>query len=159
MAIADKTAFIDHTTKINIDLTNGGNKKFLIPLNFSVKVYFKIISLLDLLAESTNDFSRQIMLSEMVTEILQLSDKNINLQWVLKNIDIQTQLDLINEIITSVKTLTNDVCFAIPDIVIVEKDNSKVARERKKIKDDIARYNNILNGKADKYLLERDYHK
>lgn len=154
MAIADKKVFIDHKTNIKIDLLYGGNKKFLIPLNFSVKVYFKIISLLDLFAESNDDFSRQIMLNEMVTEILQLSDSNINLQWVKNNIDIQTQLDLINEIVTAIKTLTNDDCFAIPDIVIVEKDDSKAARERQKIKDDIERYNNILKGKADKYLME-----
>lgn len=150
MAIADKKAFIDHTIKLKIDLTTGGNKIFLIPLNFSVKVYFKIISLLDFFAESNDDFSRQFMLNEMVTEILQLSDSNINLQWVKNNIDIQTQLDLINEIVTAIKALTNDDCFAIPDIEIADTNN----RERQKIKDDIARYNNILEGKADKYLME-----
>ncbi|MGN1316692.1 MAG: hypothetical protein ACI4VW_06450 [Acutalibacteraceae bacterium] len=151
MAIADKKAFIDHTIKIKIDLTTGGNKTFLIPLNFSVKVYFKVISLLDLFAESNNDFARQIMLDEIVTEILKLSDSNINLHWVKNNIDIQTKLDLIDEIITAIKALTNDDCFAIPDIVITDTNNS---RERQKIKDDIARYNNILEGKADKYLME-----
>lgn len=150
MAIADKKAFIDHTIKLKIDLTTGGNKIFLIPLNFSVKVYFKIISLLDFFAESNDDFSRQFMLNEMVTEILQLSNSNINLQWVKNNIDIQTQLDLINEIVTAIKALTNDDCFAIPDIEIADTSN----RERQKIKDDIARYNNILEGKADKYLME-----
>lgn len=150
MAIADKKAFIDHTIKLKIDLTTGGNKIFLIPLNFSVKVYFKIISLLDFFAESNDDFSRQFMLNEMVTEILQLSNSNINLQWVKNNIDIQTQLDLINEIVTAIKALTNDDCFAIPDIEIADTNN----RERQKIKDDIARYNNILEGKADKYLME-----
>lgn len=150
MAIADKKAFIDHTIKLKIDLTTGGNKIFLIPLNFSVKVYFKIISLLDFFAESNDDFSRQFMLNEMVTEILQLSNSNINLKWVKNNIDIQTQLDLINEIVTAIKALTNDDCFAIPDIEIADTNN----RERQKIKDDIARYNNILEGKADKYLME-----
>lgn len=150
MAIADKKAFIDHTIKLKIDLTTGGNKIFLIPLNFSVKVYFKIISLLDFFAESNDDFSRQFMLNEMVTEILQLSNSNINLQWVKNNIDIQTQLGLINEIVTAIKALTNDDCFAIPDIEIADTNN----RERQKIKDDIARYNNILEGKADKYLME-----
>lgn len=150
MAIADKKAFIDHTIKLKIDLTTGGNKIFLIPLNFSVKVYFKIISLLDFFAESNDDFSRRFMLNEMVTEILQLSNSNINLQWVKNNIDIQTQLDLINKIVTAIKALTNDDCFAIPDIEIADTNN----RERQKIKDDIARYNNILEGKADKYLME-----
>ena len=106
--------------------------------------------MLDFFAESNDDFSRQFMLNEMVTEILQLSDGNINLQWVKNNIDIQTQLDLINEIVTAIKALTNDDCFAIPDIEIADTNN----RERQKIKDDIARYNNILEGKADKYLME-----
>ena len=153
--IADKSAFFDHNQIITIPMEKG-DKKFVIALNMPVKTYLKMLCGYDDMANA-NDNAKFNAMVNMSTMLLQLADKRITAEWVLKYLTPQDQLDLISTLMASLDKLIDAECFKIPDIEFEKKQKTAkndMAKERQKTKEDIMRLNSILKDKKDRYLMD-----
>lgn len=152
--ILDKSAFLEHKKVVSIKKINKGDSRFIIALNLPVGVYYKVLCLIDELKNVEDINIRLDTIYEITTILLKPNNKKINKQWVIENITIDDQTELINYILTEIATLKS--FYDIPEINVNKKTDAKnqQAKERQKKKEDIARLNNILKVKKELNLMD-----
>lgn len=143
MTIIDRNAFLDHEQKLTIETIKGDSISFAITLNFSVGVYYQIICLIDKMQKEKD----MILASKIVSIILHTSDSTIDQQWVLDNISIDSQYEILSIILPMLKTIMDEDYLKIPVIKVAEhpSQDNKANQERYRKKQDIARLQNYLN--------------
>lgn len=156
MNIADKNAFLEHKKVIKIDLLNGSDSSFVIALNMPVGTYYKIICLVDLFECSNNVNEQYLTAAEICENILNLDNRRrITTQWIIENIALENQIDLITMVMDEVNKLIEDDVYKLPDIkVIQEAPKDKAGKDRQKTKDEINKLSALLADKKDIVLIE-----
>lgn len=156
MKIADNSAFLEHKRLLTVPLNKGDSKNFVVTLNFSVGTYYKIIALIEQLNTTTDDNLKIDCIVDITTELLYSADKSITKDWVIANISIENQMEIVNNLMSAADELLNAECYKVPTIEVKSRPApaGQEAKDRQKIKDEIDRLTKILNGKQDVVLMD-----
>lgn len=151
--IIDSLAFLENKRELIIPLKDGSNRAFSIALNFSTRLYMKMISSL-VFIQSVDDIAQRIeCLFEICTDILRTADSSITSAYLAENVEINNVMDIITKISNALKELMDNEAFEIPDIEPKAKEISRDA-ERQKTKEDIERLQGQLKGVQDNHLID-----
>lgn len=156
MKIADASAFLPHEKLLTIGLIKGDSKQFVIALNFSVGAYYKMLCLMDQIKGAGDDISALDDLIKIAEEILKKSDNPRSAKWIADNISTQNMIELVNTVFTAIDELLSSDYFKIPEININKTPAPKTdnEKERQKKKEEIDKYNKLLDGKRDVFLID-----
>lgn len=153
--IQDSIAFVDYKVKLHIDFVGiKGSKDFFITLNFPTGQYYKIVAQMAELqnVDADNVFFIREKLAEITSDILSTCNDEISPEWVIKNVDIQTQNDIISMVLNKISEILQKDCFQIPNIEInketISNGDSDSEKKRKYMRKQIDRLNNRLSGKV-----------
>ena len=151
MKIVDKSAFLPHTSILQIKLNSGETRKYSISLNPNVDTYYTVRCNLAFFEENQN--ANYII--DTVTKILQSADKHITRNWVIKNIGIDSQQEIIIQVVNGINKLLSAEYLQIPDIQVNKKTGqSKYEKERAEKQDKIKSANNQLAKKQEINLID-----
>ena len=151
MKIKDKSAFLPHTSILQIKLNSGETRKFIISLNANVDTYYTVICNLAFFEENQN--TNYII--DTATKILQSADKHITRNWVMNNISIDNQMEIITQVIGGINDLLGAEYLQIPDIQVNKKQGqSKYEKERAEKQNKIKNASNVLAKKQEINLIE-----
>lgn len=151
----DSIVFLDCNKQINIVLKDGSNRDFVVALNFSTGLFYKILSVISVSSnedKEITDFEKIYIVNSIVAELLKCP-----LEWVAKYIDFEKQLKLIEDMLNSLTGIFEREFLNIPDIKPQkEKPNSKNKEANKRYKErlEIERLTNILKKHDDNYLMD-----
>ena len=151
MKIKDKSAFLPHTSILQIKLNSGKTRKFIISLNANVDTYYTVICNLAFFEENQN--TNYII--DTATKILQSADRRITRNWVINNISIDNQTEIITQVIGGINDLLGAEYLQIPDIQVNKKQGqSKYEKERAEKRSKIKNASNVLAKKQEINLIE-----
>lgn len=159
MTISDYMAFLPNKRAITIKLNNGKEMIFSIALNISVELYNRIVSSMVMLEKQSEIKVQSEIISELTVDLLKTYHKDITQEWVLYNISIRTQKELIETIFAEIQAILKTDCFTFPDIIIdknveTNKRNKDRDNERKKQKNKIEYLEKLLSDKRDYNLID-----
>lgn len=151
MKIKDKSAFLPHTSILQIKLNSGKTRKFIISLNANVDTYYTVICNLAFFEENQN--TNYII--DTATKILKSADRRITRNWVINNISIDNQTEIITQVIGGINDLLGAEYLQIPDIQVNKKQGqSKYEKERAEKQNKIKNASNVLAKKQEINLIE-----
>ena len=151
MKIKDKSAFLPHTSILQIKLNSGKTRKFIISLNANVDTYYTVICNLAFFEENQN--TNYII--DTATKILKSADRRITRNWVINNISIDNQMEIITQVIGGINDLLGAEYLQIPDIQVNKKQGqSKYEKERAEKQNKIKNASNVLAKKQEINLIE-----
>ena len=151
MKIKDKSAFLPHTSILQIKLNSGETRKFIISLNANVDTYYTVICNLAFFEENQN--TNYII--DTATKILKSADRRITRNWVINNISIDNQTEIITQVIGGINDLLGAEYLQIPDIQVNKKQGqSKYEKERAEKQNKIKNASNVLAKKQEINLIE-----
>ena len=151
MKIKDKSAFIPHTSILQIKLISGQTRDYHIDMNTDVDTYYTVFSFLSYYEENQNPN----YIIDTATKILQSADKRVTRNWVINNIDIKVQMGIIEKFVDEINKLLNADYLQIPDIDVEEKAvTSKYEKEREDKKSTIKNLRYLLSKKEESNLIE-----
>lgn len=151
MKIKDKSAFLPHTSIVQIKLISGKTQKYFISLNTNVDTYYTVVCNLAFFEEKQN--ANYII--DTATKILKSADRRITRNWVMNNISIDSQMEIITQVIGGINDLLGADYLQIPDIQIDKKSGqSKYEKERAEKKSKIKSASNQLAKKQEINLME-----
>ena len=151
MKIKDKSAFLPHTSILQIKLNSGETRKYYISLNTNVDTYYTVICNLAFFEKKQN--ANYII--DTATKILQSADRRITRNWVINNISIDSQMEIITQTISGINKLLSAEYLQIPNIQVQEKSaTSKFEKERAEKKKKIKSANSLLAKKQEVSLIE-----
>ena len=151
MKIKDKSAFLPHTSILQIKLNSGKTRKFIISLNANVDTYYTVICNLAFFEENQN--TNYII--DTATKILKSADRRITRNWVINNISIDNQTEIITQVIGGINDLLGAEYPQIPDIQVNKKQGqSKYEKERAEKQNKIKNASNVLAKKQEINLIE-----
>ena len=151
MKIKDKSAFLPHTSILQIKLNSGKTRKFIISLNANVDTYYSVICNLAFFEENQN--TNYII--DTATKILKSADRRITRNWVINNISIDNQMEIITQVIGGINDLLGAEYLQIPDIQVNKKQGqSKYEKERAEKQNKIKNASNVLAKKQEINLIE-----
>lgn len=155
MALIDKSAFLDHKKLLTIDLIGGNSISLAIALNFPVGVYYKVICLLDNLNKQNNIINQVESSADAVSAILQTADKAYSLKWVLENISVENQFNILSSLMGEIQKLIDAEYLKIPNIEVKPTISfeSKDAKKRREKQENIKRLRDLLDGKRQMQLM------
>lgn len=151
MKIKDKSAFLPHTSILQIKLISGKTRKYSISLNTDVDTYYSVRCDLAFFKETKN--ANYII--DSATKILKSADRRTTRNWVINNIDIENQMKMIVQVVNGINKLLSADYLQIPDINVEKKTGtSKYEKERAEKQDKIKSASNILANKQEFNLIE-----
>ena len=151
MKIKDKSAFLPHTSILKRKLNSGKTQKYFISLNTNVDTYYSVICNLAFFEEKQN--TNYII--DTATKILKSADRRITRNWVINNISIDNQMEIITQVIGGINDLLGAEYLQIPDIQVNKKQGqSKYEKERAEKQNRIKSASNQLAKKQELNLIE-----
>lgn len=151
----DSIVFLDCNKQVNIVLKDGSNRDYMVALNFSTGLFYKILSVISVSAnedKEVTDIEKIYIVNSIVAELLKCP-----VDLVSNNIDFERQLQVIENILNSLTAIFEKEFLIIPDIKPQkEKPNSKNKEANKRYKDrlEIERLTKILKKHDCNYLME-----
>lgn len=151
MKIKDKSAFLPHTSILQIKLNSGKTQTYSISLNIDVNTYYTVLCNLAFLEENQN--TNYII--DSVVKILRTADRRTTRNWVMNNISIDNQMEIITQVINGINKLLSADYLQIPDIQVNKKQGqSKYEKERAEKQNKIKNASNVLAKKQEINLIE-----
>lgn len=158
MRITDKSAFLENKRILSIPFKKGGYRKYYIALNLPIDTYYKLLCLIDEFNDTDDISLKVINTAEEVCAILKTADNSVTVEWVLENISIENQMDIISQVISEIDKILDNEAYKIPDIEVIEQSKPAIkgedAKERQKKKDDIKRLTNVLKNRKTVQLMD-----
>lgn len=151
--IIDSLAFLENKRELTIPLKDGSNRVYSIALNFSTKLYMKLISSLVFISTTEDVMQKVECLFDICTEILRTNDRTITSDYLAKNVDVEIVMDIVKKIADALNELIGNDAFVIPDIKPKQKEPLK-DKERQQTKENIERLQSHLDGKMDTHLID-----
>lgn len=124
MRIRDKAAFLPLNYRINLTDNEREIAAFTISLNFSVRLFYKLLTYCEALDdERTSIDDKAEYLIDLFYDIITLdpSARTISKEWILDNIPVSAMLEVISGIFTKLNEVLSGDDFSIPDIEVKKK--------------------------------------
>ena len=99
MTFCDGIAFRECLKRVSVALNNGDEVTLLIPFNISTRLYFETLAFLDN-AQNENDDIAALKMAEITADLISNVYQVYSAEWVIKNLSHETQLALINQVLT-----------------------------------------------------------
>ena len=114
--VNDYIAFLPNKRTLTIVLNDGTEKAFTVGLNITVDLFNRIISSLISLKENQNSGVIAETLSELTYDLLVQYNPEITQEYILRNIDLQSQLEIVEKVYNEIQTILKSECFSLPNL-------------------------------------------
>lgn len=151
--ILDKSAFNTDIKTITYKTQDGKEHRFNILINVSVAIYNKILCLIDNFENTEAETEKAYYIAEIVFLLLQPTNQDVTIQWVINNIPPDLQANLLTAVLEKINEYLTEECYQIPDLKIKTKPN-KNNKDREETQKEINECLNILKNRKAITLMD-----
>lgn len=156
MTFCDGIAFRECLKRVSVALNNGDEVTLLIPFNISTRLYFETLAFLDN-AQNENDDIAALKMAEITADLISNVYQVCSAEWVIKNLSHETQLALINQVLSFLVEEIKGESLNIPDIRVkrdAPNSKDKTAKKQTEKHRKISQLTKLLAKRIDGYLMD-----